>query len=94
MITRKIWPDGRPDWLNDYWEATIEDHVIAPCPKPGCDNTMLLGKQWKELFEEGYAVPECPDCDDGEGDSWAENADPKISTLEAWALTAEGGESA
>lgn len=92
MITRKIWPDGRPDWLNDYWEATIEDHVIAPCPE--CDNTMLLGEMWKELFEEGYAVPPCPECDDGEGDSWSDDADPLIDSIEAVALTAAGGESA
>lgn len=78
------WPDGRPECLKPvYSETTLDgDQIIVDCPE--CHDPMLLGEMWKELIDEGYSVPACPDC---EADEWTDDADPKIDGIEVWALS-------
>lgn len=69
-------------------EASIDDHIIAECPM--CLDPMLLGDVWKDLIlGDGFDIPECPDCDDGEGDSWGDDADVKLDGTEYWALSGD-----
>lgn len=69
-------------------EASLDDHIIVECP--GCTDPMLLGESWRELIlEDDYDVPPCPDCDDESGDSWRDDADPKIDAVEYWALSGD-----
>lgn len=77
------WPDGRPEVMLPVYSGTSLDDgsIIADCPR--CHDPMLLGEAWRELIDEGYEVPACPDC---EPDEWADGADPKISGLEVAAL--------
>lgn len=66
-------------------EASIEDHIIADCPR--CLDPMLLGENWRELIvQDGHDVPVCPDC---EPDQWTDGAGPKIDAIELLVL---GGE--
>lgn len=69
-------------------ESSVDDTVIVDCPL--CLDPMLLGETWKELIlENDYDIPECPDCDDGEGDSWSDDADVKLDAVEYWALVGD-----
>lgn len=64
------------------FEASVDDSIIAECPD--CFAPMLLGKYWRELIVEDqiYDVMLCPDCEDDDGDSWSEDADPVITGFE------------
>lgn len=69
-------------------ESSVDDTIIVDCPR--CRDPMLLGEIWRELIlEDDHDIPECPDCDDGEGDSWREDADIKLDGAEYWALSGD-----
>lgn len=69
-------------------EASIDDHIIADCPL--CLDPMLLGELWRDLIlNNDRDIPECPDCDDGTGDSWSDDADVKLDGAEFWALSGD-----
>lgn len=63
------------------FQMTLEAAWAADCPE--CHDPMLLGESWKELIDDGYTVPECPDCDP---DEWSDDAAPKIDGVEVAAL--------
>lgn len=82
-MSELAWPHGRPDsLLPAYFETTLDgEQIIADCPE--CHGPMLLGEMWKELIDDGYTVPKCPDC---EPEEWLDDADPKIDGTEVAAL--------
>lgn len=66
------------------YESSIEGCIYAECPT--CTNTMRLGELWADLvLKDGKDLPECPECDDGEGDTWADEADVIVDGHELWA---------
>ncbi|WP_226043545.1 hypothetical protein [Natrinema sp. DC36] len=66
-------------------EATLDNHIIADCPD--CFDPMLLGDIWMELIlEDGHDVPKCPDC---EPEEWRDTAEPKIDSIDQWALAGD-----
>jgi len=70
-------------------EASLDDHVVVDCPS--CIEPMLLGKWWRELIlEDGHDVPKCPGCSDpDDGDSWSDDAEPKMDCLEFHAIAGD-----